>query len=171
MTYAKGMTNDSAVMPEPAQLSTPSAEEPTPDDGASSSLAVDLRIAITRVTRRLRAQRGKADLIEGHLGVLTTLKRHGAMSPGVLAEHEGVRPPSMTRTINALADLGFVTKVEHPTDGRQVVVELSEAGRAEVLETRRRRDLWLARQLLELTSSERKTLAAATELLTRISST
>lgn len=164
------MPIDSAVLPDLPHRDTSTEEDLPPDDGVSSSLAVDLRLAITRVSRRLRAQRGKADLVEGHLGVLTTLKRHGAMSPGVLAEHEGVRPPSMTRTINALAELGFVTKVEHPTDGRQVVVELSEAGDAEILETRRRRDLWLARQVQGLTSSERQTLAAASELLTRMSS-
>ncbi len=165
------MPLDSAVLPEHPARDAPTPADPVIDDDAASSLAVDVRIALTRVTRRLRAQRGKADLVEGHLGVLTTLNRHGAMSPGALAEHEGVRPPSMTRTINVLADVGFVTKVEHPTDGRQVVVELSDAGRAEVLETRRRRDLWLAQQIHELTPLERHTLAAASELLTRISAT
>lgn len=161
------MPIDAAVLSDEENLPAPA--DPTPDDGAPASLAVDLRIAMTRVSRRLRGQRGSADLVEGHLGALTTLNRHGAMSPSALAEHEGIRPPSMTRTINALAEFGFVTKVEHPTDGRQVVVELSDAGRDEVLETRRRRDLWLSQQLHDLTPSERQTLAAATELLTRIS--
>lgn len=167
------MPINAAVLSEEAELpeqkTTPAPADLTPDDGAPASLAVDLRIAMTRVSRRLRGQRGAADLVEGHLGALTTLNRHGAMSPSALAEHEGIRPPSMTRTINALAELGFVTKVEHPTDGRQVVVELSAAGRSEVLETRRRRDLWLSQQLQDLTPSERQTIAAASELLTRIS--
>lgn len=132
------------------------------------TLGSDLRVALTRIARRLRAQRGEVDLAEGQFGVLTTLHKHGAMSPSALAEHENVRPPSMTRTVNALADLGLVTKLEHPTDRRQVVVELSEAGSAEVRETRRRRDQWLTKRLQELTPDERDTLAAATKLLTRI---
>ena len=141
------------------------------DDGetAPSGLAVDLRIALTRVGRRLRAQRGEIEMSEGRLSILTTLNRHGALAPGVLAEHEHVRPPSMTRAINALVELGFVTKVDHATDGRQVVVELTDAGREEVAEVRRRRDMWLALQLENLTIRERDTLAAASDILTRIS--
>lgn len=132
------------------------------------TVASDLRVALTRIARRLRTQRGEVDLAEGQFGVLTTLHKHGAMSPGALADHENVRPPSMTRTVNTLAEHGLVTKLEHPTDKRQVVVELSEAGHAEVRETRRRRDQWLTKRLQELTPEERDTLAAATKLLTRI---
>lgn len=144
----------------------------TPKRRAGSSAAAvgeDLRIALTRITRQLRAQRGEADLVEGHFGVLTTLHRHGPMTPGELADHENVRPPSMTRTVNVLAEHGLVSKVENPDDGRKVMVELTDAGREEVRETRRRRDAWLTRQLRELTADERETLSAASELLTRIS--
>jgi DNA-binding MarR family transcriptional regulator len=90
------------------------------------------------------------------------------MSPGALAEHERTKPPSMTRMVNTLAELGLVEKVEHPTDRRQVVVRLTEAGAREVAETRRRRDAWLTQQLSDLTPDERETLARATDLLTRI---
>lgn len=132
------------------------------------TLGSDLRVALTRVSRRLRTQRGEADLPEGQFGVLTVLKKHGEMSPGALAEHERTRPPSMTRSVNALAELGLVEKVEHPTDRRQVVVRLTDAGAREVVETRRRRDAWLTQQLSHLTPDERETLARAAELLTRI---
>jgi DNA-binding MarR family transcriptional regulator len=74
----------------------------------------------------------------------------------------------MTRTVNALVEIGFVQKSEHPTDGRQVVVSLTEAGEAEVRETRRRRDAWLAQQLSSFTPDERATLAQAAQLLRRI---
>ncbi|GIJ00548.1 DNA-binding MarR family transcriptional regulator [Sediminihabitans luteus] len=131
-------------------------------------LGSELRISIVRVARRLRAQRGAAELPEGQFGVLTRLHRCGPMSPGGLADAERIKPPSMTRTVNALAELGLVAKVEHPTDGRQVVVELTDAGVAEVLETRRLRDAWLARQIADLDEDERRTLAAATEILSRI---
>jgi len=125
-------------------------------------------VALTRISRQLRAQRGEADLPEGQFGVLTVLHKHGAMSPGALAEHERVRPPSMTRAVNRLVELGVVEKVEHETDRRQVVVRLTEAGTREVKETRRRRDAWLTQQLSALTPDERETLARASELLNRI---
>jgi DNA-binding MarR family transcriptional regulator len=120
------------------------------------------------VSRRLRAERGEADLPEGQFGILTVLHRHGEMSPGSLAEHERVRPPSMTRAVNTLAELGLVEKVEHATDKRQVVVRLTAAGEREVAETRRRRDAWLTKQLSTLTVEEREILAGASELLLRI---
>ncbi|MFB9954818.1 MarR family winged helix-turn-helix transcriptional regulator [Cellulomonas denverensis] len=74
----------------------------------------------------------------------------------------------MTRTVNALVELGFVTKEAHATDGRLVVVRLTPAGESEVRETRRRRDDWLAQQLKNLTADERSTLAQAAVLLRRI---
>ncbi|MGW2094491.1 MarR family winged helix-turn-helix transcriptional regulator [Promicromonospora sukumoe] len=120
------------------------------------------------MSRRLRAERGEADLPEGQFGILTVLHKHGEMSPGSLAEHERVRPPSMTRAVNTLAELGLVEKVEHPTDKRQVVVRLTAAGEREVAETRRRRDAWLTKQLSTLTVEEREILAGASELLIRI---
>jgi len=132
------------------------------------SLGSELRVALTRVSRRLRTQRGEADLPEGQFGVLTVLRKHGEMSPGALAEHERTKPPSMTRAVNALAELGLVEKVEHATDRRQVVVRLTEAGTREVDETRRRRDAWLTQQLSQLTTDERETLARASDILTRI---
>jgi DNA-binding MarR family transcriptional regulator len=145
MTYAKDMPS------------------PTP-----AALGSELRIALSRINRRLRAERGEADLSPGQFGVLTTLLHHGEMSPGALAQHEQVKPPSITRTVNALCELGLVEKVEHPSDGRQVVVRLTDAGRAEVSETRRRRDAWLAKQLQALSAEERAVLARASDLLTRI---
>ena len=125
-----------------------------------ATLGGELRVALTRVSRRLRAQRGEADLPEGQFGVLTVLHKHGAMSPGELAAHERVRPPSMTRAVNALAEMGLVEKGEHATDRRQVVVRLTDAGVREVKETRRRRDAWLTQQLSSLTPDERETWPA-----------
>ncbi len=83
---------------------------PTRNQYRPATLGGDLRVALTRISRRLRAQRGEADLPEGRFGVLTVLHKHGAMSPSELAEHERVRPPSMTRAVNALVEMGLVEK-------------------------------------------------------------
>lgn len=138
------------------------------DRDSATELAGELRVALAKSSRRIRSRRGAADLPDPQFNVLAILLREGPLSPGALADAEHVQPPSMTRTVNALVELGFVQKSEHPTDGRQVVVSLTAAGEAEVRETRRRRDAWLADQLAVLTDDERGTLAQATVLLRRI---
>jgi DNA-binding MarR family transcriptional regulator len=158
------------TMPSPAPTAEapPSGTKVPRDRTRPGRLGGELRVALTRVSRCLRTQRGEADLPEGQFGVLTVLHKNGEMSPGALAEHERTKPPSMTRMVNTLAELGLVEKVEHPTDRRQVVVRLTDAGVREVVETRRRRDAWLTQQLSHLTPDERETLARATDLLIRI---
>ncbi|KQY23228.1 MarR family transcriptional regulator [Cellulomonas sp. Root485] len=135
---------------------------------SSRDLAGELRIAIGRASRRIRAERGEAGLTDPQFTVLAWLTKEGPLTPGQLAERERIQPPSMTRTVNSLVDLGLVAKAEHPTDGRQVVVSLTDAGVAEVDETRRRRDTWLADRLRQMTKDERALLVDAAELLRRI---
>jgi DNA-binding MarR family transcriptional regulator len=135
---------------------------------ASAGLAAELRVALLRSARRLRAEKSDADLSDGQYSVLALLDRDGPLTPGELAGHERVQPPSMTRTLATLADLGLVSRDEHPADRRQVLVTLTAEGTATLRETRRRRDAWLARRLAELTPAERVTLAAASDILRRI---
>lgn len=125
-------------------------------------------MATSRLQRALRRQRGDAGLTEGQFAVLAALSKHGPLNAGVLAEHEGMRPPSMTRIIHALGDLGFVAKEGHPEDGRQVVVTLTDAGRAEFRETRRRQDDWLSGRLATLDMSDRELIAQACVILLKL---
>lgn len=151
----------------PAQR-LPQRTAPTAKQCRPAGLAAELRVSLMRSVRRLRAEKSDADLTDSQLSVLALLDREGPQSPRALAAYERVQPPSMTRTVAALVDLGMVSRSEHPDDGRQVVVALTDAGAATVRETRRRRDAWLARRLAELTPAERETLAAAGEILRRI---
>ena len=132
------------------------------------TLAADLRVAIGRTARRIRTEKSDLDLSDTQMSVLFLLDRDGASTPGELAEHERVQPPSMTKVVNALADRGLVQRSDHPDDRRQVLITVTEAGRTEVRETRRRRDAWLAKRLADLAPDERATLAAASTLLRRI---
>src|SRR6516225_9856758 len=90
----------------------------------------DATAADRRHARRLRVERLVPELPEPalsdtQLAALATLERHGAMTPGELAEHEKVQPPSMTRVIAALADWQLVTRAPHPTDRRQVILSVT----------------------------------------------
>jgi len=137
----------------------------SPSPAVTADLAHDLRLAVMRLARRLRQQRADHGLGLGQLSALATLDRCGPMTAGALAQHEQVRPPSMTKTLAALTEAGFVERTADPTDGRQVVVSLTEPARTLLLEDRRRRDEWLAELMAGLTSDERTVLAAALPLL------
>ena len=102
-----------------------------------AGLASELRLSVMRLRRRLAAERDPANpLSMGQMAVLGALYRNGEQSVGELAAHERVRPPSMTRTVNFLADGGYVDRRAHASDGRQVVIALTEEGRAVLLADR-----------------------------------
>jgi DNA-binding MarR family transcriptional regulator len=141
---------------------------------SDATLATALRISVSRLARRLRVERLVPELAEPalsdtQLAALATLQRHGAMTPGELAEHEKVQPPSMTRVIAALADWDLVTRSPDPTDRRQVILSVTSSGRELVQQVRRRREAWLARRLAELTPQERAALLAAAPVLEKLS--
>src|SRR4051812_37464439 len=133
MTYAKGM--------------------PTPEKTVrtDAGLASELRLSVMRLRRRLAVERHPDNpLSMGQMAVLGALYRNGDLTVGELAAHERVQPPSMTRTVSCLADGAYVERRPHASDGRQVVVALTEAGRTVLLADRARRDEWLARRLVGL---------------------
>ena len=133
-----------------------------------ASVASALRIAVMRLARRLRAERTDTNLSVSQLAALATLDRHGPLTPGELAAHEKVQPPSITRTIAALEQAALVVRSPHPTDRRQALVAISDAGARLLAADRRQRDVWLAQRLRDLTPAEVKTLQAAAALLDRL---
>jgi len=136
-----------------------------------AGLASQLRLSVMRLRRRLANERHPDnELSLGAMAVLGSLYRHGELTVGELATLELVQPPSMTRTVTCLEELGHVVRRRHDTDGRQVVVGLTETGKATVLADRRSRDAWLARRLSDLTPHERALLREAAPILERLSS-
>lgn len=135
---------------------------------ADAALSSALRLSVMRLARRLRAQRSDTTLSLTQLSTLATLDRHGALRPGELAAHEKVQPPSMTRVVAALEEQAYIERRPHLTDRRQVVVSLTERGRALLREDRRRRDAWLSLRLHELSAADRALLHAAAPVLERL---
>ena len=135
-----------------------------------AGLASQLRLSVMRLRRRLANERHPDnELSLNAMAVLGSLLRHGELTVGELAGHERVQPPSMTRTITCLEEAGLVVRRRHDTDGRQVVVALTDAGKGTVLADRRRRDAWLAQRLRDLTPHERAVLREAAPILERLS--
>ena len=128
-----------------------------------AGLATAMRISVSRLARRLRVERlglggPETALSDIQLAALAALERKDPMTPGELAEHEKVQPPSMTRVIAVLEERGLVLREPHSTDRRQVILTVTQDGRDLVQRVRRRREAWLAQRLQELTPEERQIL-------------
>src|ERR1700677_3415507 len=132
---------------------------------SEARLASDLSLAVIRLARQLRFRNPSAAVTLSQLSALTTLANEGAMTPGALAIRERVRPPSMTRVIASLAEMGLVDRSPHPVDGRQGVVAASVSGADLVKASRRPRQEWLAKRLATLDSDKLQTLRKAADLI------
>ena len=71
----------------------------------------------------------KTGLYAGQERIIEALAAEETMTPGELARSLDVRPPTITKTISRLEDQGFVLRQASPTDGRQIAVTLTDAGR------------------------------------------
>ena len=136
----------------------------------TTPLAEDLRISIARLSRLLRRQ-GGSTLSVTQYSALAVLNKHGEMTPRELADHERVQPPSMTRTVAALEAQGLISRRPHSTDGRQVVLTVTDPGRDLLAEQRRLKEAWLAQRLSELSAIERDILTMAAPVLEKLSRT
>jgi len=151
MSYAKDMRTDTRPL--------------RGDHGLAGGLA----LSVSRLARRLRQER-RSDLTATQLSALGTVLRHGPLTIGALAAYEKVQPPSITRTVNCLSELGLLRREAHPSDGRQVVLNMSEAGEDLLTAERRRRDAWLAERLRDLDPADKELLRRAATLLEELAS-
>lgn len=138
-------------------------------DSLDDELIAELRSAVMRLRRRLVNERDpRNELSLSAMAVLAVLTRRGEMTPAQLAAFERVQPPTMTRTVKFLEDEGLVTRRPHESDGRQVLIKVTDAGRAKVAADRSRRDAWLRDHVADLSAAEFQTLRAAAPLLLRL---
>jgi len=127
----------------------------------------ELRMACMKIARRVRAE-SSGTLTPGQFGVLANLNAHGARTPGELAADEYVQAPSMTRTIAMLVARGLVERGPHKSDRRQVMLTITEKGKAELKQSKRTRDEWVTARLGSLSDDDRLVLAKATPILERL---
>ena len=139
----------------------------TPIDTGTASeleLAARLRLAVTRLARRLRQQSAEG-LSPTQTAALATLERHGSLTPSELATIERITRPTATRVLNALAAAGLLTREQDPQDRRVARVTLTRAGAAMLKRSRSRRNAYLARRLRSLDPEQLHVLERAAALL------
>ena len=130
-------------------------------------LAVRLRLAITRTSRRLRQEAGTG-LSPTLTSALATIDTHGPLTPSELAKRERVQRPTATRLVARLEELGVLQRAADPTDRRSSLLSVTPAGHALIEEMRGRKTAYLAHRIEKLDSDERAALDRAAAILERL---
>ncbi|HEV8058115.1 MAG TPA: MarR family transcriptional regulator [Actinomycetota bacterium] len=133
----------------------------------ATALAARLRLAVTRLARRLR-QEAEAGVTPSMLSALSSAERKGSLTMRDLCHAEQVQPPTMTRIVAALVEAGLVVREQDPADGRVAWVTVTTEGRRLLERSRRRKEAYLAKSLRSLEPEELRTLEAAAEILERL---
>jgi DNA-binding MarR family transcriptional regulator len=130
-------------------------------------LAVRLRLAITRTSRRLRQEAGTG-LSPSLTAALATVDVHGPLTPSELAKRERVQRPTATRLVARLEELGLLQRAVDPQDRRSSLLSVTPEGHALIEQMRGRKTAYLAHRIEKLDAEERATLDRAAGLLERL---
>jgi DNA-binding MarR family transcriptional regulator len=130
-------------------------------------LAVRLRLAITRTSRRLRQEAGPG-LSPTLTAALATVDRHGPLTPSELAKRERVQRPTATRLVARLEELGLLQRAADPVDRRSSLLSVTPEGKALLKQMRERKTAFLAHRIEGLDAEERATLDRAAAILERL---
>jgi DNA-binding MarR family transcriptional regulator len=127
-----------------------------------------LHSAAVRLLRSMRAMDATGTLNAPRLSALSVIVFAGPITLGNLAEAEQVRPPTMTRIVNALESLGLAAKKIDEKDRRSILISATTRGKRTLVEARRRRIRWLAVRISSLHSREQAALRNAIVVMTKI---
>jgi DNA-binding MarR family transcriptional regulator len=127
----------------------------------ADELANDLGTSLEGIVALIRSLNTTNVMSRSASGTLSTLHRSGPCRLTALAAREGVTQPAMTQLISRLENAGLVTRGPDPTDGRVVLVTITEAGRSTLALRRSERTARLSALLAELAPEHRAALAAA----------
>jgi DNA-binding MarR family transcriptional regulator len=131
-------------------------------------IADRLHSAAIHLLRRVRQQDTATGEGPARLSALSVLVFGGPMTLGQLAAAEQVKPPTMTRIVNALEDGGLAKRVADTGDARRVQIRATPKGMHLLQAARERRIGYLADHLGTLSEHERSTLGQAVESLEKV---
>jgi DNA-binding MarR family transcriptional regulator len=135
--------------------------------GTEGSVGSQLRLAVLRLSRRLR-QQAAGGITPSQLSALSTVAKRGEISLGELAGIERIAPPTMTRIVARLEERAWLERRVDASDRRVAKVAVTASGRSLLDETRNRRDAYLAARLQNLSPEELDVLERAVPLLERL---
>jgi DNA-binding MarR family transcriptional regulator len=127
----------------------------------------ELLSAMGQLVRRLRAEAKSGEVGWNQMFVLARLDAE-PMTTADLARAESMKPQSMGTLLGQMEDEGLVRRKPHPTDGRQILYELTAAGREGRYKSRLAKREWLLTAMSKLSREEQQKLFAATEIIRQI---
>ena len=129
--------------------------------------AARLRALVRQIKLRAQSLKEKDAPSQSEHVVMVWLDDKGAMTPRALADAQNVRPQTVQQTLDALERRKFITRADHPTDRRQILISLSAAGRKALAKGRAARQAWLVGELEKLPARELKTVTDSLAILER----
>jgi DNA-binding MarR family transcriptional regulator len=132
------------------------------------SAVTEFTLTIGTLIRRIRAAAASHELSLTESAVLGRLVKNGPATIADLARAESMKPQSMGTTVAALEEMGLVARKQHPTDGRQLNIEITAKGATVRASVRAAKHKWLADAIAQLEPGERETLFEAGEILRRL---
>jgi DNA-binding MarR family transcriptional regulator len=127
-----------------------------------------LRIAVSRMARRLRPTAAAGSLTATEVDLLVAAEKHGPARMSDLASFCGVNPTMLSRMVSKLEQAGLLHRQADPTDGRVWRVDATKKARALLERVRSERNDALSKLLDDLDDTERRALAAATPVLEKL---
>jgi DNA-binding MarR family transcriptional regulator len=127
-------------------------------------LAARLRLAVTRLARRLRQESGEG-LTPSQNSALASIERSGGLTPSELATIERIQRPTVTRVLAGLSERNLVTREADASDRRVARIKVTREGAGVLKRSRSRKNAYLARRMRDLDPDELETLARAAELI------
>lgn len=127
--------------------------------------AARLRIAVARLSRRLRPTAAAGSLTTTEVDVLVAIDRHGPIRLSDLAGFAGLNPTMLSRLIPRLEAAVLMRRLGVEDDRRVCRVEITAKGRRLLERIRSERDDALSRLLRDLDQTDREALAAAVPVL------
>ena len=131
----------------------------------TEDLADRLHSTAIHLLRQVRVQDAATGIAPARLSALSVLVFGGPMSLNALARAEQVRPPTMSRIVDALESEGLARRTANAQDRRAVVIEATEKGTAILWQGRKRRVKFLARHLSRLSEAELKHIQHAVQAI------
>lgn len=124
------------------------------DADQRQEIADRLHSAAIHLLRRVRTQDAASGISPARLSALSVIVFAGPVSLQDLARTEQVRPPTMSRIVDALQSAGLARRRVNAQDRRAVLIEATRKGTAMLQQGRRRRVKFLAANLARLSATQ-----------------
>ena len=118
--------------------------------------------------RHVRTEDSAMGIGPAQASALSVVVFGGPLTLNELAKAEQVRPPTMSRVVEALVKEGLVRRETNRDDRRSVIISPSDKGTRILHEGRNRRERRLIKLLSKLGADEVRCLGKASRILSRI---